>query len=669
MGASKKHKQNKAGKTNGKKKPNNYQKNKRGPIANENTSDSRFLMLAAILLSLLTFITYQGALDNHFVDWDDYDYVIQNNLVRAQKDISGPTQMKNTPAFNPNGLSEYSTHLKDVFKRPVALNYHPLTMLTMRWNNNACQDCEHGISARPFIAWNLILHILNSLLVLVFMYQMTKKNKGLSLVLASLFALHPMHVESVVWVSERKDVLYGFFFLSGLLTYIKYLNTKSYSWLLSTFLLFVAACMSKAMAVVFPLVMLLLYFWNEPSKTSKESLKNTLQYSSFKHSIPFFIVAIFVGIMALQIQAGQNFGGLLDIPSDAKVAINQLDTYSFLQRIQFASYGWLQYIVLFFYPHDLGTFYAYPSQAAYEANWWMRFCCPTICTVLLGITLYKGYRSKAWLMGLGFYSINLILVLQFISVGSVIMADRYSYLAYIGLGLLLGSFMVHFLSESQRKIALITLAVWCLYLGIQSRQQIETWQDSDTLWTNVIETHTKNNLGKLPLNMEKALSIRGNYYSKKAEYHATVKPDQQLQRQYIDKAFEDFISAKKLGSRRPEVYEGLGTNYGMRRQFDKALEAYSTALKIDPKKGSSYFNRGVTYSNLGQHKAAINDYSKALEYAPSQASMALVNRGISLAAIGQLAAAVADFRAVLNIEPTNQVARRYLQQLSRAQPR
>ena len=124
MGASKKHKQNKAGKTNGKKKPNNYQKNKRGPIANENTSDSRFLMLAAILLSLLTFITYQGALDNHFVDWDDYDYVIQNNLVRAQKDISGPTQMKNTPAFNPNGLSEYSTHLKDVFKRPE----HPIIM-------------------------------------------------------------------------------------------------------------------------------------------------------------------------------------------------------------------------------------------------------------------------------------------------------------------------------------------------------------------------------------------------------------------------------------------------------------------------------------------------------------------------------------------------------------
>lgn len=629
----------------------------------------RYFVLAAFLISLLTFITYQGALDNHFVDWDDYDYVIQNNLVRAQKDILGPTQMKNTPAFNPNDLSEYSTHLKDVFKRPVALNYHPLTILTMRWNNNACQDCEHGISARPFIAWNLILHILNSLLVLVFMYQMTKENKGLSLVLASLFALHPMHVESVVWVSERKDVLYGFFFLSGLLTYIKYLNTKSYSWLLSTFLLFVAACMSKAMAVVFPLVMLLLYFWNEPSKTSKESLKNTLQYSAFKHSIPFFIVAIFVGLMALQIQAGQNFGGLLDIPSDAKVAINQLDTYSFLQRIQFASYGWLQYIVLFFYPHDLGTFYAYPSQAAYEANWWMRFCCPTICTVLLGITLYKGYRSKAWIIGLGFYSINLILVLQFISVGSVIMADRYSYLAYIGLGLLLGSFIVHFLSESQRKIALITLAVWCLYLGIQSRQQIETWQDSDTLWTNVIETHTKNNLGKLPLNMEKALSIRGNYYSKKAEYYAVKKPDKVLQKQYIDKAFQDFVSAEKLGSRRPEVYEGLGTNYGMRGQFDKALKAYSIALEIDPKKGSSYFNRGVTYSNLSQHKLAIADYTKTLQYAPSQASMALLNRGISLAAIGQLAAAAADFETVLSIEPSNQVARRYLQQLSRAKSR
>ena len=188
-------------------------------------------MIALVAIIVLTAIAYQPALDNDFVDWDDTTYVINNDLVRQ----------KNT-----------TTSTADVFKTPVSLNYHPLTILTMRWNNNKCLDCKHGISARPFILWNIILHIVNALLVFVLTYFISKKNWFVAGFSAAVFALHPMHVESVAWVSERKDVLYVMFFLMGLLTYYRYLNQlfdeakkPDFKWLGATFVFFLLACLSK----------------------------------------------------------------------------------------------------------------------------------------------------------------------------------------------------------------------------------------------------------------------------------------------------------------------------------------------------------------------------------------------------------------------------------------
>lgn len=625
------------------------------PARNKNRS---YLVLASLALAIVTFWVYQGALDNDFVDWDDYAYVVENDLVRATNDMAEFTAIKgNKNKIISSTVGEYTTTLGDVFSRVVSLNYHPLTMLTMRWNNNACPSCTQGISARPFILWNIILHIINSILVLLLIYWMSKKNLLASIVVAAIFALHPMHVESVAWVSERKDVLYTLFFLSGLLAYSKYLSKPGNKWLALSLGLFILACLSKAMAVVFPLAMLLLYYWNDKSKDGITSLKNTLKPSSIAHILPFFAVSIFFGLMASSVQSGGNFGGLVTVTSSS-VAINSFDTFSILQRFQFACYGFLEYIIRFFIPTDLGTFYPYPDQPTYDGSLFFKIA-PFIIFAILGITLASLKYTKSIATGIGFYLVTVILVLQFVSVGAVIMADRYTYLPYIGFAFMLVMLVQEFAPEKTQKPVYSLMLAFTLFLTTKTIPQIETWQDSESLWTNVIELHTLDG-NILQQNMEQPLSIRGNFYGKKSE-KAT---DEKQRIELINKAFEDFEKAAQLGSRRPDVYEGMGNTHGMRGNYKEALKSYSIALELDQKKGSTYFNRGVTNSLLRDHQNAIKDYTLAIKHAPQQAPMAHVNRGISYVELNQRENAIADFQKALQYNPNHELAKRYMKQLT-----
>ncbi|MDC0231226.1 tetratricopeptide repeat protein [Aureispira] len=643
------------------------------PTQSSKDNPRLFLVIACFVLGFLTFYIYQGALDNDFVDWDDYAYVIDNNLVRADSDIKTLTSIKNNNINAINStVGNYNTTIGDVFQTIVSLNYHPLTILTMRWNNNVCMDCSNGISARPFILWNLILHIFNSILVLLLIYWMTGKNLLAAIVVASVFTLHPMHVESVAWVSERKDVLYTFFFLGGLLTYSKWLTSSGNKWLIITFILLLLSCLSKAMAVVFPFVMLLIYFWNDKSKDNFSALKNTLKPSSLAHTIPFFGLSLFFGLLAVSVQSGGDFGGLLE-KSSSSVAINSFDTFSILQRFQFACYGFLEYIIRFFIPTDLCTFYPYPDQPTYDNSIFFKLA-PFIVSAVLGVAIASIRYTKCIAAGIGFYLVTIVLVLQFVSVGTVIMADRYTYLPYIGLAFIFVMLVQEFMKKNLQVPSYLCMLALCLILIPKTITQIETWQDSETLWTNVIELH-KVNGNILQQNMEQPLSIRGNFYGKRSE----KAKNNEERNKYINMAFEDFEIAAKLGSKRPDVYEGIGNTYGMRGHnlqtqgqkekayefFQNAIKNYNLALELNPTKGSTYFNRAVTYSILRDHPRAIEDYTNAMKYAPEQSPNALVNRGISYKQLGQTDKAIADFQKALKYNPDQKLAKDFLNELTR----
>ena len=644
------------------------------------------LIIAALILAVATAFVYRGALDNEFVDWDDYTYVTENNLVRSGTDIAAFTQLKGTKTSINPVVNPHTTSIVDVFRTAVALNYHPLTVLTMRWNNNACPTCPEGISARPFIFWNIVLHLLNSLLVLLLIYRLSKKNLLISIFVATVFAFHPMHVESVAWVSERKDVLYSFFFLLGLLSYWNYLQENAKKWLLGTFCFFIFSCLSKAMAVVFPFAMLLLYFWNSKSENPTAALKNSLTPAAWIPTLPFFACSILFGSIAMSVQAGGDFLGLLEKGTTA-VAMNSFDDFKIMERVQFASYGFIEYILHFFVPTNLSAFYPYPDQQSFDDSTFFKVA-PILLFLILGGALASLKFTKSIALGIGFYLITIVLVLQFVSVGSVIMADRYSYLPYIGLAFMLAMLVQEFAPEKARTgILMAMIAVSCLYIP-KTISQIELWQNSETLWTNVLDLNkTEDNL--VQPTMARPLGIRGNYYGKQADKAKTPK-DRQV---YLDKAFKDFVYAAKLGSKSTSVYEGIGSTYGMRgnmkqeqaRQLQQknkgqeaqnlaqqakedlnlAIQNYSKAIELDPQRGTSYFNRGVTYSILRIHDKAISDYTKTLEFAPEQAPRTHMNRGISYAAIRQNQKAIADFQKVLKYNPKNEIAQRYLKQLTR----
>jgi protein O-mannosyl-transferase len=565
------------------------------------------LIVISILLSVMVLITFWKAFDNDFVDWDDYTYVVDNDLVRNKQE----------------------TTIKDVFSTPVSLNYHPLTILSLRLNNNECKTCPEGMSAAPFIRWNVFIHLVNTLLVFFLIYLLSKKKILVSFLVAALFGVHPMHVESVAWISERKDVLYAFFFLSGLITYLKYLNASDSKrrkniWLAVTFLLFILSCLSKAMAVVFPLVLILIRFWKtEPhsDNTIKESIKEAFSIKTLVPLIPFFAVSLLFGFLA--------------------ISINKFNSFSILQRIQFASYGFVMYIVKFFIPTNQVAIYPYPTQAEYDSGTYgtLLKLAPFVLLAIAGLVIYSLKKSKLLFFGLGFFFITVMMVLQFISVGVAIIADRYTYLSYIGIAFIPAMMIGEMITNKRIPIFIIS----CCYIFLMiflSRKQTEVWSNSETLWTNVIDLYPT---------QETPRSIRGIYYGKMTDRAKTANE----KKYWEEKAFEDFKIAIRAGTGRADVYEGAGCIYGKKGDLNNALLCLDKAIQIKPEKGSAYFNRGVTLGILNRNEEAIKDYTRALVFAPQKATEILTNRSNLYLITGKYKEAITDFDYLISSDSKN----------------
>lgn len=585
---------------------------------------------AIILLAILVIITFWKSFNNDFVDWDDYGYVINNNLVR------------NTQA----------TSLKDIFRQPVASNYHPLTILSLRINNNTCPSCSEGISAAPFIKWNVIIHILNTILIFLFIYLINNKNITIAFIVAALFGVHPMHVESVVWISERKDVLYSFFFLSGLISYLKYLNsdrngeskTNKNIWLVLTFVLFVLSCLSKAVAVVFPVVLILISFWQYQSSGDKliiDSIKKAFSFKRLLPLIPFFIVSVVFGLVAVQIQKGENILGIFDFKNNSLSEISTLGNFSFLQRIQFACYGFIEYIIKFFIPINLSALYPFPSfqefkDGTFSIIFWLAMAGVGLILFLVIVSLRK---TKLFAFSLGFYLVTILLVLQFIPIGMALMADRYTYLPYIGLSMIPATFIAK--SLKVRKIILMSVCgCFILMLMIMSVKQVRVWNNSETLWSNVID--------KYP-DKEYPRRARGKFYSKKSSQVKNETEKKMLE----DKAFNDFMVAIKTGTKSADVYEGTGIILESRGDMGNAMLFLNKAILLNPKKGSAYYNRAMVYDILNQKEEAIKNYGIALNYDTKLALKIISNRSELFLETGRFKEAKNDLDYLISLDSKN----------------
>lgn len=593
-------------------------------------------LLVCLFIAACTYWLFSASFDNEFVNWDDQTYVEEQPLVLNK---------------------EYSK----LWKTPISLNYHPVTMVSLAYQvpKNAKQ-----LKAAAFIKVNVYIHIVNSLLVFVFIFMLTSQNWMVAFFTSMVFAVHPMHVESVVWVSERKDVLYTLFLLLSCIFYLKYLDKSSYKWLLLAGFFFVFSVLSKAMAVIIPVIWLMMdYFKGRAMNNPKVWIEK----------VPFLAISVFFGLMAVDVQGGGDFGGILSLYGEKSVALADENVLSLIQRFQFATYGFVQYIFKFFYPMDICAFYPYPDSDRLTGASAILY--PLAFILIAIVAMYNYNKNKVLTFGFAFYFITVALVLQFISVGLAIMADRYSYVPYIGLAFMIFYLFYEYVGKKSNQLFYGYIAIGVIFitfLAFKTKSQVDVWQNSEKLWTQVLQYFPKEDL---------ALGNRGNHRGKTGD---------------ITGAMADFEKAISDGCERADVYEGLGNSYGTlsdqqpekkQELVNKAISMYTKALEINPNKGNIFYNLGISqiqtnpaasvtafnnalrlmpykegeilpvlgmsYLNAANYKEALAALTKAIDGGVVTDNV-YYHRGLAHLGVGDRAKATTDFKKALEINPSNQ---------------
>jgi len=541
------------------------------------------LWLSAILL--LTYFIYQPSLDNAFTNWDDNYYVTENATV-----------------IHPS--------LYALLTVPTAGNYHPLTMASLALN--------YAISGpRPALYhWlNLLLHLANTALVFAFIRMLSRGRLWTTVVTALFFGIHPMHVESVAWIAERKDVLYAFFYLLALIAYVRYLEKPRAAWpggawLGAAWLSFVLSAAAKPAAVVFPLTLLAIdYFRHRPFRLGVVVEK-----------VPFFLVSLVGG--ALTIVAQKSAG--------AVAAPHQWTPF---QKILFASYGTVMYVAKLFVPVRLSAIYPYPTVAGVPLGleYYVAFA---VLVILLPTIVYLCRRNRVVLFGLAFFFINIVLVLQFFGVGQAVMADRYTYLPYIGLFFALAWWLDERPGPRvagvpvRTNLAAIFILLTPLSL-VQTWNRCNVWQDAGTLWNDTIK--------KYPGKILDAYNNRGYYYTEVNRF---------------DDALADFDQAIALNPKVARVWVNKGNVLAELNQNDSAYVCFERALELKPNYPEALSNRGGVRSRRGDLAGAIEDFSRAIEFNPNFRG-AYNNRALVYFKMGEFEKAVADRRRVIELDPKN----------------
>lgn len=552
-----------------------------------------FLLIAVAIIA--TYIAFVPSLKNGFVSWDDEGYLFENG-------------------YNIN-FGWKAT--KAIFSNIIMANYHPITM----WVYSLLHHL-YKFTPYPYHLFNVIFHLFNVLLVFIFTYRLSKKNLVISFVTALLFGIHPLHVESVAWVSETKDVLYTFFFLIGLLFYMKYTTIKQnriFFYSLSL-LFFILSCLSKGMAVVFPLILVIIDYLNE----KKINLRSQL------NKIPFFLVALLFGIIAIKAQASDK--GIFDTSA-----------LSLLDKFVLPFYGFLFYIGKMIYPLNLSIIYPYPvkTSSTLPPEY---LIAPFIFIILVGLVIYSLKYNRKIAFGSLFFFFCILPVLQIIPVGISIASDRYFYLSSIGLFFIIGYGLDYLLKAKSRIKPIFRYLVILIMFGFSvilintTRQRTKIWKNTFTLWEDVIRYNPK--LDKPYFNIGLQLDRNGNTDSaitlyKKAIFYnpKNVKALNNLgnrlyEKRLYDSAFFYYTQLVKADSLYYPVYHNMGNIYSVKGDIDKAIEYYSKTLTLKNDFALSYFTLGTCWNRKGDSVKSNQNFIKSAQLGNTDAQNILKSKNI-----------------------------------------
>ena len=521
----------------------------------------------------VTFVAFIPVLGAGFINWDDGPYVLWN------------TAFKNAD-------------FKAILATPIQGNFHPLTMLSLYINY-----LVSGENAWSYHLLNLLIHLINCLLVLRLAMSLSKDNTIISFTTAILFGIHPVHVESVAWVSERKDVLYGMFFIAALITYTGYVDTKSRKQYLFTFLLFVLSLLSKPSAVIFPLAVLSVDFLRSRKINAKLLFEK----------IPFFVLSLAMGIVTLFAQRQSGAVGKLSI-----------DT---MHKILYSFYGVMMYIVKMVVPVNLCVFYPRPAaNLNLPVEYYMA---PFFFIALAFAFFYSLKRNRIVAFGILFYLVNLLLVLQFLTFGSAVIADRYTYIPYIGLLFIVG-LIIDWLAKSNASKAWRIVFPITLVLSALTWQQSSAWQSSATLWDHAIRTQ--------PSAM--AYALRGIQFREEKQYDSAIeylsraidldptdyafylsRGNTYFELKNPELAINDYRKVLLTKPDYPEVLNNMATQFAKLGLYDSAVKYATQAITIQPDLKPAYSNRALTFMKMKRYEDAIRDWEKFLRFDSNSAKV------------------------------------------------
>ncbi|MDP1726473.1 MAG: tetratricopeptide repeat protein [Bacteroidota bacterium] len=502
-------------------------------------SNERLNHFILALIVIFTVFLFAKSIFYQFVFWDDTYYVVENSLIM---DLS------------PRGLV-------NIFTTPVLGMYNPIPFLVY-----AIEHAIWGLNPKVFHFFNILFHLIAAIVLYKFILRLTKRYETAAIV-TLLFAIHPMHVGVVAWVSQTKTSIYFIFYILALSKYLRYIqdNYKIKN-LVYVGIFFILSALSKPSAVTLaPMLFLFDYY-----------LGRKLDKRLIIEKIPFFMISVFFGILTLMTHGESN-------DSIFNVNLN----YSFINNLLIANYSVVFYINKFFVPIDLSAIYPYPDNTTYlPLKYYLSlFVIPTI----LWLVYKSGKFRKEMIFGLLFFSISISVLIRLVPTGFFSVANRYSYLSYTGLFFIIGQFFTYMLdnkfsiSAKTKSYLYATFFSFVVFFSYRTTIRVSKWENSITLFDDVIKKSQKipiayNNRALAKLN-------NGDNWG----------------------ALNDFSLALKLDTAYTEAYLNRGLiNYNLGK-LDEAMADYNKSLTFNPKLGAAFFNRALVKMKRKDKKGALED--------------------------------------------------------------
>jgi Flp pilus assembly protein TadD len=599
----------------------------------------RLTRLICLLIIFATVVVFHQLPSHDFINLDDDLYVYENPHVHA--------------GLNKDGIAWAFTTFE-------AYNYHPLTWLSHML------DCQlFGLRPGMHHLTNLIFHLMNTALLLMVLRRMTG-NLWRSGFVAALFALHPLHVESVAWIAERKDLLSTFFWLLSIWAYARYAERPGLKRYLPVLLFFSLGLLAKPMVVTLPFVLLLLDFWPlgrmqfQQARTDSGPLEQKVSVLRLVwEKVPLFALTAISIVVTF---AAQREGG----------ALKSLEAFPLTTRIANALISYVSYIGKMLWPHNLAVYYPYSGSVSVwqAAGAGLALICLTV--LLMWTARKRPYLAVGWLWYLG----TLVPVIGLVQVGSQAMADRYTYLPLVGLFIALAWGVPSLFTgwRHRQPVFAILATILLVSCTVCTWQQLRHWQNSITLFQHTLRVTTSNHFAHNNLGV--ALSHNGKLSEAISQYSMALrlKPEafevhnnlaNALAAQgNVEEAIQHYSEALRLEPDYDKAHNNLGNALASEGKVEEAINHYAEAIKITPDYARAHYNLGNALAAQGKMDEATKHYFEALRVLPDWAG-AHNNLGVSLEKSGKLKEAIDHYHEALEINPDYAKARNNLERALR----